>query len=123
MALLKIPDRNFQHEFIKKNLRWAWIAFNQGATFGVSGVKWILAVKITITSTLSSFAGGTLGIVYSIVTKQGKTDVMLCINGILGGLASVMASCASITNLESIFIGAVGALLVILATRLLPYLR
>ena len=89
----------------------------------MSGVKWILAVKITITSTLSSFAGGTLGIVYSIVTKQGKTDVMLCINGILGGLASVMASCASITNLESIFIGTVGALLVILATRLLTYLR
>ena len=89
----------------------------------MSGVKWILAVKITITSTLSSLAGGTLGIVYSIVTKQGKTDVMLCINGILGGLASVMASCASITNLESIFIGTVGALLVILATRLLTYLR
>ena len=108
---------------LSEKLRWAWIAFNQGATFGVSGVKWIMAVKITITSTLSSLAGGTLGIVYSIVTKQGKTDVMLCINGILAGLASVMASCASITNLESIIIGTVGALLVILATRLLTYLR
>ena len=82
-----------------------------------------MAIKITITSTLASLAGGSLGIVYSVVTKQGKTDVMLCINGILGGLASVMASCASITNLESIFIGTVGALLVILATRLLTYLR
>ena len=89
----------------------------------MSGVKWILAVKITITSTLSSLAGGTLGIVYSIVTKQGKTDVMLCINGILGGLASVMASCASVTNLESILIGAVGALLVILASKLLIHLK
>ena len=82
-----------------------------------------MAIKITITSTLSSLAGGTLGIVYSLVTKQGKTDVMLCINGILAGLASVMASCASITNLESIIIGAVGALLVILAIKLLAYLR
>ena len=89
----------------------------------MSGKKWIMAIKITITSTLASLAGGTLGIVYSIVTKQGKTDVMLCINGILGGLASVMASCASVTNLESILIGAVGALLVILASKLLIHLK
>ena len=39
------------------------------------------------------------------------------------GLASIMASCASVTNLESILIGTVGALLVILAIKLTIYLK
>ena len=67
---------------------WGWIAFNQGATFGVSGKKWIFAIKMTITSCLASFAGGAVGIVYSLVTRKGKTEVMLVINGILGALVS-----------------------------------
>ena len=36
-----------------------------------------MAIKITITSTLASLAGGSLGIVYSVVTKQGKTSTSL----------------------------------------------
>jgi hypothetical protein len=60
---------------------------------------------------------------------------MIVINGILGGLvrrrgcgvsshqASIMAGCGNVTCLESVIIGAVGALLVTLAGRLLVLLR
>ena len=101
-------------------LWWAWIAFNQvtstdcqgglgsqgmsslqGSTFGISGKRWILAIKATITSILASFSGGLVGLAYSFITKRGKTDVMLACNGILGGLVSVMAGCVSPPGCES----------------------
>lgn len=104
-------------------LWWGWIAFNQGASFGVSGTKWILAIKMTVTSCLASFSGGTVSIIYSLVTRKGKTDVMLVCNGILAALVGIMASCANVTNLESVVIGGLAALLVIGASHILVILR
>ena len=56
-------------------------------------------------------SGGVVGVVWCLVTMQGKTDVLTVCNSILAGLVSVMAGCANITNLESILTGAVGGLL------------
>ena len=90
---------------------WAWVAFNQvkvknvlkiqkceifhsqGATFGISGKRWIFAIRATITSLLASFAGGMVGLIYSLFTRKGKTEVMLASNGILAGTVSIMAGC------------------------------
>ena len=44
---------------------------------------------------MASFAGGMVGLVYSLATKKGKTDVMLSCNGILAGTVSSMAGCVS----------------------------
>ena len=104
-------------------LWWAWIAFNQGATFGISGKKWIITIKATITSILASFAGGSVGFAFSMATRKGKTEVMLVCNGILAALVSIMAGCANVTNIESIVIGGVGALLSTLCGLVLPWLK
>ena len=72
-------------------LWWAWIAFNQGANFGISGKKWIIAIKATVTSILASFAGGTTGIFFSLLTRKGKTDVMVVMNSILSSLCCPLA--------------------------------
>jgi len=103
-------------------LWWAWIAFNSGATFGISGIKWILAIKATVTTLMSSFAGGTMGFIISMVTKKGKSDVMIVMNGIISALVSMMAGCGNVTILESIIIGGLGALIVHLASSLIKRL-
>ena len=83
----------------------------------------MVAIRATITSILASFAGGMVGLGYSLLTKKGKTDVMMSCQGILAGVISIMAGCANISNLEAVVTGAVGALLAILATRALVWLR
>ena len=50
-------------------------------------------------------------------------EVMLVCNGILAALVSIMAGCNNVTNLESIVIGAIGALLVILFGPVLVWLK
>ena len=64
-----------------------------------------------------------MGFLYSLVTRKGKTEVMLACNGILAGCVSIMAGCVAMTNLEAIVTGAVGAVLSILATRAVTWLR
>ena len=83
----------------------------------------MVAIRATITSILASFAGGVVGLAYSLLTKKGKTDVMMSCQGILAGVISIMAGCANISNLEAVVTGAVGALLALLATRALVWLR
>ena len=94
-------------------LWFAWIAFNSGATFGVSGKKispyhqllhlqrdsvagkkWILVIKATITTLMSSVSGGVTGFILSININKGKSDVMMVLNGILAALVSINADCA-----------------------------
>ena len=71
-----------------------------------------------VTTLLASFSGGLVGLVYSAVTNQvmlccitathiyysasqGKQDVLTLVNGILGGLVGVTASCAVVNVFEA----------------------
>ena len=91
--------------------------------FGISGKRWVHAIRASITSILSSFAGGMVGFLYSLVTRKGKTEVMLACNGILAGCVSIMAGCVAMTNFEAIVTGAVGAVLSILGTRAVIWMK
>ena len=91
--------------------------------FGISGKRWIHAIRASISSILASFAGGMVGFLYSLITKKGKTDVMMACNGILAGCISIMAGCVAMTNFEAIVTGAVGAVLSILGTRAVIWMK
>ena len=56
---------------------------------GISGRKWILAAKAACTTLISSFAGGIVAVFYSFYVTNGKLDILMLINGILGGLVGV----------------------------------
>ncbi len=56
---------------------------------GISGRLWILAAKATCTTLVSSFAGGIFAICHSLYSHDGRVDVLMIINGILGGLVGV----------------------------------
>ena len=104
-------------------LWWGWLAFNAGSTFGISGRKWILAAKATCTTLVSSFAGCLFAIGYSLYQTNGKVDILMVINGILGALVGITAGCAIVTPVESVFIGIVGSLLANVSAPLLVWLR
>ena len=62
-------------------LWWGWLAFNAGSTFGISGSKWILAAKSTITTMIASFSGCVFAICHTLYETDGKVDVLMVING------------------------------------------
>jgi ammonia channel protein AmtB len=70
----------------------------------------------------ASFGGGIVAIIMS-YASVGKIEVLASINGVLGGLVGITASCAVVTVWEGIFIGAVGSFLANITDPLLVYLR
>ena len=71
----------------------------------------------------ASLAGGIVAITMSYVQSGGKVEVLATINGVLGALVGITASCAIVTIWESFIIGAVGSFLANITDPLLVYLR
>lgn len=82
-----------------------------------------MAAKSTVTTLVSSFAGAVVAIFQSLYETDGKIDVLMIINGILGGLVGVTAGCAIVTPIEAIPIGCIGSFLANVTPKLLVYLR
>ncbi|XP_062580076.1 putative ammonium transporter 3 [Saccostrea cucullata] len=92
-------------------LWWGWLGFNCGSTFGISGLKWKLAARSAVTTALSSVAGGIVGIMTSYIFKNRRFDVVYTINGILGSLVGITASCALAKPWEAMVIGVCASLI------------
>ena len=56
---------------------------------GISDKKWILAARSTCNTLVSSFSGCVMAIFYSLYAADGKIDILMIINGILGALVGV----------------------------------
>lgn len=69
-------------------LRWGWLAFNSGSTYGVSGYKWMYAARAGVATIMGSIGGGLVGLTFSLLNPNG-IDILSQINGILGALVAV----------------------------------
>ncbi|XP_017786969.1 PREDICTED: putative ammonium transporter 2 [Nicrophorus vespilloides] len=92
-------------------LWWGWLAFNSGSTYGLSGEKWQYAARAAVMTMISSFGGGAFSILYSLILKNGRIEVLSIINGILGSLVSITAGCFLYRAWESLLIGVIGSFL------------
>ncbi|VEN55964.1 unnamed protein product [Callosobruchus maculatus] len=92
-------------------LWWGWLAFNSGSTYGLSGAKWHYAARAAVMTMMSTFGGGTVSILYTMVKLQGKIDALDIINGILGSLVAITGGCFLYRGWEALLIGTIGALL------------
>ena len=90
-------------------LWWGWIGFNCGSTFGITGNKWIVACRVSVTTLNASCAGGLASLAISL-RRFGLYDVEMVVNGILGSLVAITAPCAVCTPIESLAIGAAGGI-------------
>jgi Amt family ammonium transporter len=90
-------------------LWFGWFGFNPGSTMAlVSDIAHIAA-----TTNLAGAAGGISAMITSWWMFK-KADVSMALNGVLGGLVSITASCAFVSAGSAIWIGIIGGVLVVL---------
>ncbi|CAG5123790.1 unnamed protein product [Candidula unifasciata] len=104
-------------------LWWGWLAFNCGSTYGISGGKWKMAARAAATTLMAASTGGVAGFGCSYIVNNRKFHIPQIINGVLGGLVSITASCAVTGIWESLVIGAIGGVLVMASDALLVKLH
>ena len=114
-----IPASNLPLSVLGTFLIWVgWLGFNGGNTLMFDDrVAGILGHTV--------MAGAT-GMIVALVLGwwlRGAPDVPMLINGSLGGLVGVTASCHVITTAQSVIIGAVAAAIVVACDRFLESLR
>jgi len=101
-------------------LWFGWFGFNPGSTLSVGDGSLISLVAIN--TNLAAASGGILAMIM-VWAFAGKPDLSMALNGALAGLVAVTAPCAFISPWSAIVIGAVGGILVVLASLLLDKLK
>jgi len=86
-----------------------WYGFNAGSTLSIGGSAPRTAARIFATTTLSASSGGITAVVLNRVRGYGQQwDVAAMCNGVLAGLVSITAGCATCPAWAAIAIGILG---------------
>ncbi|MEW5949995.1 MAG: ammonium transporter [Thermodesulfobacteriota bacterium] len=106
-----IPGHNIPLAALGVFILWlGWFGFNPGST---TAANTDIAL-IFVNTNLAAAAGGLLAMITAWM-KFGKPDVGMSLNGVLAGLVAITSSCATVTPLSAVIIGAVGGVLVVFA--------
>ena len=104
-------------------LWFGWFGFNGGSQLALGTVDDATAIaKIFINTNLAACGGV---IANALITRflTGKTDVIMMLNGALGGLVAITAEPLAPTPGAAIIIGAIGGAIVVFGTKLLTKLK
>ena len=96
-------------------LWFGWFGFNGGSELKLSNIDEANAVAQVFVNTNIAAAGGLIAALLLARVMFGKADLTMALNGALAGLVSITAEPLSGTNVESMLIGAVGGLIVVLS--------
>ncbi len=88
-----------------------WFGFNGGSVLSADPA----AVSRVLVMTCMAAAAGSMGAVFTVVFVLGKYDLGMVLNGILAGLVGITAGADLMTVNESIIIGAISGVLVVLS--------
>lgn len=99
-----------------------WFGFNAGSTNGVTGGADPMggsgkAIGLIAVNTNLSACSGALLATLTTWARVGKPEISMALNGALAGLVSVTASCATVTPVAAVIIGAIGGVLVVFAVE------
>jgi len=100
-------------------LWFGWYGFNCGSTLGMSESKGRLAAQVAMNTTLSPAISG-LVVTFTMRYRMGHWNTVSMCGGILAGLVSITAGCGSVTPISALIIGAIGGLVYMLASDVLP---
>lgn len=115
-----VPGHNLPLAALGAFMLWfGWFGFNPGST--LSGLDLNIA-RIAVNTNLAAAAGGTAAALYTLF-KWGKADPSMAINGALGGLVAITASCAYVEPVSALIIGSLAGMLVVFAVPLFDRLR
>jgi Amt family ammonium transporter len=96
-------------------LWFGWFGFNGGSELKLSNIDEANAVAQVFVNTNMAAAGGLIAALIVARILFGKADLTMALNGALAGLVSITAEPLSGTNVESMLIGAVGGVIVVLS--------
>ncbi|MBU2063368.1 MAG: ammonium transporter [Candidatus Omnitrophica bacterium] len=97
-------------------LWFAWFGFNPGSTLSVGDGSFM--AKVAVNTNLAAVAGALTAMFYA-WKSCGKPDLTMTMNGALAGLVAVTAPCAYVTPIESMAIGMIGGIIVVMGTLFL----
>lgn len=92
-------------------LWFGWFGFNAGSSLSATSVIGRLIVNTTI-----SPAAGAIAAMVSMWFMQGRPDVNIAMNGMLGGAVAITANCAVVTPASAIAIGLIAGIITTVAT-------
>jgi len=92
-------------------LAFGWFGFNAGST--LAGTDLRIAV-IAVNTMLASAAGAFSAMLY-VWLRYGKPEPSILANGMLAGLVSITASCAYVSTISAVVIGAAAGILVVIS--------
>ena len=111
-----IPGSNMPLATLGMFILWfGWFGFNGGSELMLSNIDEANAVAQVFVNTNMAAAGGLIAALILARAMFGKADLTMALNGALAGLVSITAEPLSGTNVESMLIGAVGGLIVVLS--------
>jgi len=99
-------------------LCFGWIGFNGGST-----LAWNAEVPVIVVNTLLAAASGIAVASLSSTLILGYLNPKYTMNGSLAGLVAITANCHIVNSASAIVIGAIGAIVMVCADRLLERLR
>ena len=119
-----IPGHNISFAALGVFILWVgWYGFNPGSQLTYAGAANANATTyIALTTTLAAAAGAVAALITA-WTLFGKPDVTMALNGVLGGLVAITANCDRVSQVESLIIGVVGGVLVVMGVLLLEKLK
>ncbi|MCU0431627.1 MAG: ammonium transporter [Cytophagaceae bacterium] len=115
-----IPGHNVTSAVIGTFLLWlGWFGFNGGSVLSADPA---LVSKVILVTCLAAAAGG-MSATLTIFTLSKNYDISMTLNGILSGLVAITAGADQMSPLDSIVIGTVGGVLVVVSVLVIDKMR
>lgn len=99
-------------------LWFGWFGFNVGSLLAVDHSLG----RIAVNTTLSASAGAVIGM-FAMWLHQGRPDLLMTLNGALGGLVGITANCHCVSPASAVLIGVVAGIIATAGSILLERLR
>jgi Amt family ammonium transporter len=114
VSVKAFPGHNIPLAALGVFILWfGWYGFNPGST--LSGLSADIS-KVAVTTTLAASAGALSALVFSWILFK-KPDASMTMNGSLAGLVAITAPCAVVSPSDSLIIGLIAGILVVLSVE------
>jgi len=114
-----IPASNIPLVTLGAFLLWiGWFGFNGGSVGSIASKELADSVALTILNTNTAGLAGAITAMIVLYYRYKKLDITMILNGALGGLVAVTAGADLFNIYTPIIIGAIGAILVMVAVPL-----
>lgn len=119
-----IPASNIPLVVLGAMLLWiGWFGFNGGSVGSIATKEAADSVAMTVFNTNTAGLAGAIATGVFIYIRYKLFDITMILNGALGGLVAITAGPHLYTTLDSITVGTIGGMLVVLAVPLFDRLR